>query len=437
MTQFIQYNSTEFLAAIYEFPWRAEGKTEIHVHHTWRPNHSQYRGLSSIESMRNYHVYEKGWSDIAQHVSIGPDGSIWTGRDWNRTPVSAFGFNHAGVFMIETIGDFDHGKDELKGAQYDALLTVVAGIQDLFGLPLWWSIKFHNQMSGKTCPGSAISRSKFIIDVRSKLAELRSSQDAPILNEPVFEGLSVDGPQIKPLPFADETAGEMGHDAALEDYFSREENQILEVENVFQEVENYQKTNESLALESSQSSSFYELARNVTDDKAPSRPVLEAVRVLHEAEDYVTAISKNDQAALDTDILLSALGRAVQSPNADKFYMPSLPNEAAINEVHKESLDVFKLIGARILQRIEGQLYSLVCGDADEDKADRDKIIGAIGLSETAAKVMITAWLASIGFTAVVAGIAGALILRRFVRPAIEEGHKTICEVWGEKVAAD
>jgi hypothetical protein len=63
------------------------------MHHTWRPNHSQFNGFSTIESMWEYHTETKGWSDIAQHISIAPDGSIWTGRSWDQAPASARGFN--------------------------------------------------------------------------------------------------------------------------------------------------------------------------------------------------------------------------------------------------------------------------------------------------------------------------------------------------------
>ena len=45
----------------------------VHFHHTWRPNHSQYRGYDTIVSMWRYHTEVKGWSDIAQHLTIAPD----------------------------------------------------------------------------------------------------------------------------------------------------------------------------------------------------------------------------------------------------------------------------------------------------------------------------------------------------------------------------
>lgn len=80
----------------------------VHMHHTWQPNHGQYRGLPMINAMWKYHTQTNGWSDIAQHISIAPDGSIWTGRSWNQPPASAAGYNgnsRKGPFMFEMIGD--------------------------------------------------------------------------------------------------------------------------------------------------------------------------------------------------------------------------------------------------------------------------------------------------------------------------------------------
>ena len=59
----------------------------VHLHHTWLPDKSMYRGVASIEAIYQFHIAVKGWSDIAQHITIDPDGGIWTGRNWNDPPV--------------------------------------------------------------------------------------------------------------------------------------------------------------------------------------------------------------------------------------------------------------------------------------------------------------------------------------------------------------
>ena len=177
---FIPMSKADFSRAVTELVWPTP-KTEIHVHHTWRPNHAQYRGLPTIQAMFDYHTQTNHWSDIAQHVSIGPEGTIWTGRAWGRSPASAAGHNGAHVFMFETIGDFDHGCDPLTGAQFDSVLHIVATLQIRFGLPTDGSIRFHNQMSTKTCPGSSVDRARFVAQVAERRAQLEAGAQETLI----------------------------------------------------------------------------------------------------------------------------------------------------------------------------------------------------------------------------------------------------------------
>jgi hypothetical protein len=133
--------------------------TEVHMHHTWSPAHADYAGLATIQGMADYHVRVNGWSDIAQHITVAPDGSLWTGRDWNQAPASSTGHNgtsSAGPFMFEMIGNFDLGNDTFADAQRDATLELIARVQHRFALPVE-SLRFHRQLgSPKTCPGTGI-----------------------------------------------------------------------------------------------------------------------------------------------------------------------------------------------------------------------------------------------------------------------------------------
>jgi len=100
----------------------------VHVHHTWRPSHSQFKGERTIDAIARYHTEQLGWAATAQHLTIDPAGKLWVGRDWRRPPASARGHNgdeREGPFMIEVIGDFDEGRDVLCGAQRRSLLLVL------------------------------------------------------------------------------------------------------------------------------------------------------------------------------------------------------------------------------------------------------------------------------------------------------------------------
>jgi hypothetical protein len=110
----------------------------VHMHHTWIPNRSQYSGEATINAIHEAHL-ARGFVDIAEHITIAPDGTIWTGRDWNLPPASAVHFNgtsERGPFMFETIGDFDLGHDPFDGVQRETVLSVLARLLTRFNLPV-------------------------------------------------------------------------------------------------------------------------------------------------------------------------------------------------------------------------------------------------------------------------------------------------------------
>ncbi len=158
------------------------------MHHTWKPAQSEYRGHETIVSIWRFHTENNHWSDIAQHITIAPDGTIWLGRNWNLPPASAVGHNGntiLGPFMFETIGDFDLGHDVLAGAQRSAVVRVIAAVQQKFGLHAE-TLVFHNAMSTKTCPGSGVRRDEIVAEVsrareapRSRSARARVPMDGP------------------------------------------------------------------------------------------------------------------------------------------------------------------------------------------------------------------------------------------------------------------
>ncbi|MGB5085148.1 MAG: caspase family protein [Methylocystis silviterrae] len=168
------------------FPNRRRSIIEVHMHHTWGPNLAVFEGRASIEEMWRRDTEEKGWSDIAQHVTIDPEGMIWTGRHWDAPPASASGRNgdaKAGPFMVSVVGDFDDGKETFDGVQREATLRVIALVQDRFELAPE-SMQFHNMLgTSKTCPGSGISYPEIVVAVRAfrgtALPRARRSQSGP------------------------------------------------------------------------------------------------------------------------------------------------------------------------------------------------------------------------------------------------------------------
>ena len=172
---FKQLQPTDLAAFVEHYlPFRRK-ITEVHLHHTWWPNHSQYKGHQTIVAMYDHHTKTYGWSDFAQHATVAPDGTIWLGRNWDAPPASASGYNGSathGPFMIAMIGDFD--SDVLQGPQRKSVVELIARIQLCFNLSPD-KLRFHNEMSGKSCPGSGIDRPALLKDLKAHIAAIRTA----------------------------------------------------------------------------------------------------------------------------------------------------------------------------------------------------------------------------------------------------------------------
>ncbi len=90
---------------------------------------------------------DRGWTDIAPHATVAPDGTIWTGRSWNRPPCSAAGRNGTrvrGPFLINVLspsGDIDL----IEASQREALAGAIARLQRRMGLGVdtVWVVNGH------------------------------------------------------------------------------------------------------------------------------------------------------------------------------------------------------------------------------------------------------------------------------------------------------
>ena len=159
----------EFANEVAAFPW-ARPVFRVDMHHTWFPSHADWKGAESVDGMWTYHTRDRNFEDIAQHVSIAPDGIIWSGRDWNKTPASIGCNMNANVFMFETVGNFDEGNDRLEGVQLAAVVAVIDTVQRQFRLPVQ-ALLFHREVPQtlKTCPGTSIDK----FDIMSAVSQRR------------------------------------------------------------------------------------------------------------------------------------------------------------------------------------------------------------------------------------------------------------------------
>jgi hypothetical protein len=177
LAQFRIYTPPDFQKYLMNTDFSREIKV-VQNHHTWEPN---YKSLSPthgemywLESMRNYHIHDNGWSDIGQNITTFPSGNIGLCRPINITPAGIFGAN-TGAICIEHLGNFDEGHDQMTQEHKDAIVFLNAALCIKFNLePIKEQVVYHhwfdrtgkrfpeskvnnNQVGGeqKTCPGTA------------------------------------------------------------------------------------------------------------------------------------------------------------------------------------------------------------------------------------------------------------------------------------------
>ncbi|OJX28690.1 MAG: hypothetical protein BGO86_03590 [Chryseobacterium sp. 36-9] len=108
----------------------------VQQHHTYIPSYIHFNGNNHFElkkSMKNTHINANGWEDIGQHISIFQDGSVMTGRSFEKSPACIYG-NNANSFCIENVGNFDKRSDQMTAQQKNVIITITAALLKKFGL---------------------------------------------------------------------------------------------------------------------------------------------------------------------------------------------------------------------------------------------------------------------------------------------------------------
>jgi len=165
------------------------------LHHCYRPNAQQYRGLSTIQGVQRTHMSGAFPSGIAANCYTGPDGAIFNGRplSWSNwahaaksskwpwsnvyAPLRALMVDSNGdpdymwcnrwAFGVETVGDFDV-EDPTTSRAMATSLDVIALVHKLYTIPVERCF-LHRDVADKTCPGKRVTRAWVHSQLRARL----------------------------------------------------------------------------------------------------------------------------------------------------------------------------------------------------------------------------------------------------------------------------
>jgi SH3-like domain-containing protein len=167
----------------------------IQEHHTFSPAYAQFNGSNHFalqQGMKSYHVTHNGWSDIGQHFTTFPDGSIMTGRSLETSPACIVGQN-AHAICIEHVGNFDKGKDAMTPAHRDTIIRITATLCSRFHLPVntnsivyhhWFDLSTGERNNGaknnKSCPGTGFFGGNKVADCVANFLPLVALAGGPV-----------------------------------------------------------------------------------------------------------------------------------------------------------------------------------------------------------------------------------------------------------------
>ena len=103
------------------------------------------------ETIRNWHVNERGWRDIGYHKVIKRNGDVEDGRDVRDSGAHAAGYNSksVGVCMVGGMAEDNSAENNFTAQQWTALLDLVKQIKVNYPEA---NVIGHNEISDKACP---------------------------------------------------------------------------------------------------------------------------------------------------------------------------------------------------------------------------------------------------------------------------------------------
>lgn len=125
---------------------------QITLHHTAVPARPGQDTPARLRSYQAHHI-GLGWPDIAYHLLIGPDGTIYLGRSAAFRGDTATAYDPTGHLLICLDGHFD--RHDLPEPQYRAAVALCAWAVAAHRVPVA-RISAHRDHARTACPGAAV-----------------------------------------------------------------------------------------------------------------------------------------------------------------------------------------------------------------------------------------------------------------------------------------
>lgn len=159
----------------------------IQQHHTASPAYKDVKNnhFALMRSMENYHVGTLKMSEIAQHFSTFPDGTICVGRPLTKDGGGFLSPLNKDSITIENVGNFDI--DVITEEQKQSIILLNTLLCKKFNIvPSTSTLIYHCWVQNKSCPGlkwfggntKAAAEQNFIPLVRATMEDPLTFEEA-------------------------------------------------------------------------------------------------------------------------------------------------------------------------------------------------------------------------------------------------------------------
>ena len=111
-----------------------------------------------VETIRDWHVNGRGWSDIGYHYLIRLNGDLETGRSIDKVGAHCKGHNKDSIGICYVGGVEEDGKtpkDTMTAEQEKSMREIIFALRIVQDKNI--TIHGHNEFSSKACPSFTVS----------------------------------------------------------------------------------------------------------------------------------------------------------------------------------------------------------------------------------------------------------------------------------------
>lgn len=142
------------------------------LHHTAVVLGDNRLAPSRLRQHQRFHQNDRGWIDIAYHVSVDRNGNIYELRSPEIAGDTATNYDPTGHFLVLCEGDFD--QEPITEAQLNGAATAFAWAAQQFQLA-GGTLGGHRDFADTSCPGANLYAHLASGDLHTRIDALRAA----------------------------------------------------------------------------------------------------------------------------------------------------------------------------------------------------------------------------------------------------------------------